>query len=209
MCQEQQIKSLSIQIDQLLEQDHDKVSLFHPDSKDIGLIDQNEAFKEQIKNLKDALFCNEEEKQNLQEEFQDKLKIINDLRMEIEDWKSTYEKVLQRNNYLENYTETFKDEAQRLMEENRNLTQDIEEKNTAIANLMNVINNKSQNINNLLEEIEHRDSDNNNLQKELQDLRAKCKSSTDILVREKMETMSSSATCKTRKSRVIEKNKRL
>ncbi|XP_037297635.1 uncharacterized protein PFB0765w-like [Manduca sexta] len=174
-----------------LRNDNIFVSLFHPDSKDIGLIDQNEAFKEQIKNLKDALFCNEEEKQNLQEEFQDKLKIINDLRMEIEDWKSTYEKVLQRNNYLENYTETFKDEAQRLMEENRNLTQDIEEKNTAIANLMNVINNKSQNINNLLEEIEHRDSDNNNLQKELQDLRAKCKSSTDILVREKMETMSS------------------
>lgn len=52
------------------------------------LIDEIESLKEQIKNLKDALFCSEEEKQNLQDEFQDKLKIINELRMEIEDWKS-------------------------------------------------------------------------------------------------------------------------
>lgn len=57
-------------------------------SQSLALIDEIESLKEQIKNLKDTLFCSEEEKQQLQEEFQDKLKLINELKMEIEDWKS-------------------------------------------------------------------------------------------------------------------------
>lgn len=63
----------------------------HEDSShSLVLIDEIESLKEQIKNLKDALFCSEEEKQQLQNEFQDKLKFVNELKMEIEDWKSKY-----------------------------------------------------------------------------------------------------------------------
>lgn len=58
------------------------------ENNSIALIDEVEAHKDQIKNLKNALFCNEEEKQNLQQQYQDQLQLINDLRVEIEDWKS-------------------------------------------------------------------------------------------------------------------------
>lgn len=54
----------------------------------VALIDEMNSLKEQIKNLQDALFCTEEENQQLQLEYQNKLNVINDLKMEIEDWKS-------------------------------------------------------------------------------------------------------------------------
>lgn len=51
-------------------------------------MDEIEALHDQLKNHKDALCCNEEEKQQLQEQFEEKLNVINELKMEIEDWKS-------------------------------------------------------------------------------------------------------------------------
>lgn len=68
----------------LLFQTHTRESETHS----IALIDEIESSKEQIKNLRDALFCNEEEKQDIQKQYQDHLALINDLRLEIEDWKS-------------------------------------------------------------------------------------------------------------------------
>lgn len=52
------------------------------------MIDEIESSKELIKNLKDALLCNEEEKQDLQKHYQHDLELINELKLEIEDWKS-------------------------------------------------------------------------------------------------------------------------
>lgn len=52
------------------------------------LLDEMESLRDEMKILKEALCCSEEEKQQLQEQFQDNLKLINDLKMEIEDWKS-------------------------------------------------------------------------------------------------------------------------
>lgn len=56
-------------------------------SRSIELLDNIEAQKEQIKNLKDAICCNEEEKQYLQEEYQKKLELINELKFDVEDLK--------------------------------------------------------------------------------------------------------------------------
>ncbi|KAL0894525.1 hypothetical protein ABMA27_013104 [Loxostege sticticalis] len=171
MCQEQQIKSLSVQIDRLLEHSHDKMQPNEDPSQSLALIDEIESLKEQIKNLKDTLFCSEEEKQQLQEEFQDKLKLINELKMEIEDWKSTYEKTAHRNNYLEKCADNFREEMHRLMEENGNLSQDLQEKSTAVENLINIINSKSQEVTQLKDDIERKDEAQKMLNNQLQKLK--------------------------------------
>lgn len=51
------------------------------------LLNEIESQKEQIRNLRQALMCNEEEKQVFQDNFQDKLQLINELKSEIENWK--------------------------------------------------------------------------------------------------------------------------
>lgn len=58
------------------------------DMHSVAFYDEIESTKEQIKNLKDALLCNEEEKQEIQKEYQEHLLLINNLRLEVEDWKS-------------------------------------------------------------------------------------------------------------------------
>lgn len=58
--------------------------------RSVELIEEIEYQKEQIKNLKDDLCCSEEEKQYLQQEFEKKLELINELKLDVEDWKSKY-----------------------------------------------------------------------------------------------------------------------
>ncbi|KAM3962807.1 uncharacterized protein ACR2FA_003191 [Aphomia sociella] len=168
MCQEQQIKSLSVQIDRLLEQDQDKIHTHDVTSNSLLLINELESSKDQIKSLKEALFCIEEEKENLQLDFQEKLEMINELRIEIEDWKTTYEKTIQHSNYIKN---NYDDEMQRLKEENLKLSQYMETKNEETNNLINVINYKSQQIDKLMEENEKRNNKNKNLYKQLNEIR--------------------------------------
>lgn len=69
------------------------MSMPDADMHSVALYDEIESSKEQIKNLKDALLCNEEEKQEIQKEYQDHLLLINNLRLEVEDWKSKYDYV--------------------------------------------------------------------------------------------------------------------
>ncbi|KAH9635053.1 hypothetical protein HF086_004407 [Spodoptera exigua] len=90
MCQEQQIKTLSLQIDKILEQDHTKPLPRDSENHTLSLMDEVQSCKEQVKNLRDALFCNEEEKQELQKHYQDQMELINKLKLEIEDWKCKY-----------------------------------------------------------------------------------------------------------------------
>ncbi|KAJ0181643.1 hypothetical protein K1T71_002365 [Dendrolimus kikuchii] len=191
MCQEQQINSLSLQIDRLLEQDQNKGFINERELDTIVLYDEIESLKEQIRNLKDALICNEEEKQQLQDEFRNNLQLINKLKLEIEDWKSTNEKTLQRNEHLEKYTESFQDEVHRLVEENRILSQDLEEKSTAIGNLINVINGKSQEVQRVTDELDKKNTENLELYRQLHNLRETYNSSFTSLENEKNQTIKS------------------
>lgn len=53
------------------------------DQASIALKDEVNSLKEQIKNLKDVCCCNGED-------FQTQLNLINDLKVEVEYWKSNY-----------------------------------------------------------------------------------------------------------------------
>ncbi|RVE54654.1 hypothetical protein evm_000775 [Chilo suppressalis] len=150
MCQEQQIKSLSGQIDRLLEQGHDKMLSAEDATNSLAVINEIESLKEKVNNLKDSLICSEDEKQQLLEQFQDKLRIINDLKMEIEDWKIT---------------------CQRLMDENKTLYQDAKEKSVAVENLRSIVDKRSQEIDLLMEELEKKDNEKRNISEQYQDLR--------------------------------------
>lgn len=54
------------------------------------LINEMETLKETVNSLQNVLFSSEEEKQLLQKQFENKLDLINTLRLEIEDWKSKF-----------------------------------------------------------------------------------------------------------------------
>lgn len=53
----------------------------------MAILDEIESLKDQITTLKDALHNSEDEKQQLQIQYQDQLQNVNDLKMEIEEWK--------------------------------------------------------------------------------------------------------------------------
>ncbi|XP_060805457.1 putative autophagy-related protein 11 [Amyelois transitella] len=209
MCQEQQIKSLSVQIDRLLEQETDKVKNYTINACIINLIliDEVESLKEQIKNLKDALLGSEEEKQNLSDEFQDNLKIIHNLRMEIEDWKSTYEKAMHRTNYLEDYAQHFEENINKLANENKQLSQDVKDKTAAVENLINVINNKSKEINTLLGEIEVKENENKDLLRQLNELRDIYECNISAAENEKKEVLESLSLAKRESEELMNKLK--
>ncbi|KAJ8726158.1 hypothetical protein PYW07_000856 [Mythimna separata] len=184
MCQEQQIKTLLHQIDELLDQDQGKVYTRAPETNELALLDEVESSREIIKNLKEALLCNEEEKQDLQKHYQRDLELINELKLEIEDWKSSYEKTLQRNDYLEQYNSS-------LVEESKHSLHEFDEKSKAVDNLMNVINNKSLEINKLMQDVEKEREQNKNLYKQLNELRDRFDSSRVSLENEKLEALQS------------------
>ncbi|XP_050685370.1 putative leucine-rich repeat-containing protein DDB_G0290503 isoform X2 [Leptidea sinapis] len=166
MCQEQQIKTLSNQIDQFLEQGHDAITSDET-ARSMELLNEIESQKEQIKNLKDALLCNEEEKRYLEDDFQNKLELINDLKVEIENWKEKYEKMVHANDYLEKCSDDFQDQVQHLQHQNQYLENDLVSKNTALNNLMDIVQNKSQEISNLTNQIEEKQIENSELYKEI------------------------------------------
>ncbi|CAB3248237.1 unnamed protein product [Arctia plantaginis] len=182
LCQGQQIKSLSIQIDRLLEQDQKTLSSQEAESTSLALIDEVESNRDQIKNLKDALFCNEEEKQGLQQRYQDQLKLITELRSELDDWKCAYEKTLQRNDYLEKYTES-------LLNETRVLTEDVKKKSEAVENLLKIVGNKSQEINKLIHDSEKSKKENKDLAKQINELQKSFNSNVVSLETEKVEAL--------------------
>lgn len=53
----------------------------------MAILDEIESLKDQITTLKDALHNSEDEKEQLQIQYQDQLQNVNDLKMEIEEWK--------------------------------------------------------------------------------------------------------------------------
>ena len=67
-----------------------KFQVFSRDTENqsLALLDELESSKEQIKTLKDALNSNEEEKNEMQKHYEHHLELINELKLEIEDWKS-------------------------------------------------------------------------------------------------------------------------
>lgn len=160
------------------------------------MLNEIATLKDEVKDLKDTIFCNEEEKDQLQEQFEEKLTYINNLKMEIEDWKSNkkksqlvgnsiklfsiyisyfivagkYEKLFEKNEYLEQCFEDSKDELNRLVNENKNLLFDIGEKTVAVENLMNVLTNKCEETDKLLEECDQRRSENYELREQLRDI---------------------------------------
>ncbi|CAG5056531.1 unnamed protein product [Parnassius apollo] len=190
MCQDQQIQSLLVQINKLLERNNDDV-LEGNELKMMGLINQIESQKEQIINLKDSLFHKEEEKKKLNEDFQENLVIINNLRLEIEDWKRVCEKTIQRNDYLEKLTEESQDEIKKLMDKNKSLIIDAENKAIAIENLMKVVGNKSLEINKLVGEIESTKQQKSDLIKQLNEIHQSYNDKIHILENERRIAMSS------------------
>ncbi|KAI5639673.1 hypothetical protein NE865_07920 [Phthorimaea operculella] len=204
MCQEQQIKSLSSQIDRIIDQDPDNIDKVY---KSATIINEIEALKDQIKILNNALYASEDEKQQLEDQFEDKLKLINELKMEIEEWKSQCEKTLQRNDYLEKYTESFRDEVRRLVEENKELSQEVDEKTTAVSNLLNVINNKSQEMNKLMHNIELEKEENKELKNQLQKAKDTYSISFEELDNEKKEVLKSLQLAKQESKELLDKVK--
>ncbi|CAK1603445.1 unnamed protein product [Parnassius mnemosyne] len=190
MCQDQQIQSLLVQINKFLERNNDDV-LEGNELKMMGLINQIESQKEQINNLKDSLFHKEEEKKKLDEDFQQKLVIINNLRLEIEDWKRVCEKTIQRNDYLEKLIEETQDEMKKLIDENKSLTIDVEDKAIAIENLMKVVSNKSLEINKLAEEVESTKQQKGDLIKQLNEIHQSYNDKIHTLENERKIAMSS------------------
>ncbi|KOB75912.1 Uncharacterized protein OBRU01_06635 [Operophtera brumata] len=173
----------------------------------IKIRDKINSLNEQITNLKDVCYCNDEEKQQMQGEFQTKLNLINDLKMQIEDWKSEYEKILQRNNYLEKYTDVCRDDVQKLIERNSLLTEDVEDKITALENLRTIINNKSMENNRLMEDIEKRNTENNNLYKQIETLQENYKRSFAALDIEKTQVIKSLQLARQESQELLEKVK--
>ncbi|XP_072936318.1 uncharacterized protein [Epargyreus clarus] len=203
MCQEQQIKSLSIQIDQLLEQD--RVPSNIDSTKTLELTDQIESLNQQIKNLKNALICDDEEKQQLQDEFTKKLELINELKMDIEDQKSHYENTIRNQHiYLEKYTKKYQDEIQMLKEENKSLSKEIRVKSGDIDKFISIINNKSQEINELMEELEHRKDENRELYLQLQNTTESLDKNISTLENEKKNALFSLQLARTDSQKLIE-----
>ncbi|OWR50971.1 hypothetical protein KGM_214092 [Danaus plexippus plexippus] len=191
MCQEQQIRSLSQQIDNFLEQEINKTPTSEEASRSIELLDNIEAQKEQIKNLKDAICCNEEEKQYLQEEYQKKLELINELKFDVEDLKGKYETAVQRNHYLEEYLEEFQDQISKLEDKNTQLNHDIDIKSKAIENLNTILSSKSQEVNNLMNEVDHKRSENKELFNKIIDMERNFSNSLTSLKNEQRVALSS------------------
>ncbi|KAI8427546.1 hypothetical protein MSG28_002059 [Choristoneura fumiferana] len=144
MCQEQQIKSLSSQIVELIQHEPQKSLPQEETSPSLILMDENQSLKEQIKNLQD-----------IEDEYQEKLFLINELKGEIEVWKNSFEKASEHNKYLEECIESYRDERQRLEKENKLLLQSVKDKTAAVENLMEVIAKKSLEINKSTDENEN------------------------------------------------------
>ncbi|CAH3843205.1 unnamed protein product [Pieris brassicae] len=157
-CQDQQIKSLSLQIDKFIEQGHEMIS--EDTSKSVELLNEIETQKEQINNLRQALLCNEEEKQVLQDNFEEKLELINELKLEIENWKEKSDKLLHSKICLEEYARDYQNQIQYLQNENQLLFKEIEGKNKALENFKEIIDSKAIEINSLTDVIEAKDSKN-------------------------------------------------
>ncbi|KAI8427544.1 hypothetical protein MSG28_002059 [Choristoneura fumiferana] len=113
-------------------------------SPSLILMDENQSLKEQIKNLQD-----------IEDEYQEKLFLINELKGEIEVWKNSFEKASEHNKYLEECIESYRDERQRLEKENKLLLQSVKDKTAAVENLMEVIAKKSLEINKSTDENEN------------------------------------------------------
>lgn len=64
----------------------------------------------------------------------------------------TNDRLLKRNDHLENYTENFQEELRQLIEENRTLSIDVEEKTIAIGNLLDILNGKSHELERVMDE---------------------------------------------------------
>ncbi|XP_059059330.1 repetitive organellar protein-like isoform X2 [Achroia grisella] len=202
MCQEQQIKSLQVQVDKLLEQDNDKTNERDVTSHSLLLMDEIELLKEHIKNLKDALFCNEEEKQSLQFEFEDKLKIINELRMDIEDWKTTYEKTIQHNDYMKN---NYEDEILRLKEENQKLMKNVELRDAETNNFVDIIEKKSQQIEKLMEENKQKNDENIELFNKINEIQDIYDNHIKLIETEKKQAVESFLLAKQESKELIDK----
>lgn len=80
---------------------------------------------------------------------------------------------------------------QQLLEENRNLSHEVDEKTRAVGNLMNVIQNKSQELNRLMEEIENKEKENEDLCKHLHDIQNSFDNGVMELLNEKEQALSS------------------
>lgn len=85
---------------------------------------------------------------------------------------------------MEQYTDNFREEVHKLIEENK-------DKTTAVANLINVLNNKSQEVNNLREEAEQKSKENDELRKQLQEIRQTFSSNILNLENQKQDALSS------------------
>lgn len=101
---------------------------------------------------------------------------------------------------MEKYTE-------RLIEENSRLSQDVEEKSTAVENLMKIINNKSQEINKLVHEMEKKKYETTDLCRQLNDLRERFDLSLMSSESEKLDAIKSLQIARQESQELLEKVK--
>lgn len=101
---------------------------------------------------------------------------------------------------MEKYNESLLEEAGRI-------SQDLEEKSSAVNNLINMVKTKSLSINKLMQEGEKEREQNKNLSKQLNELRDKFDSSLTSLENEKMEALQSLQVARQESQELLDKVK--
>lgn len=108
---------------------------------------------------------------------------------------------------MEKYNNSFRDEVQKLTEENRSLSQDMEDKQQAIDNLINVLKNKSQEIDTLMEGMEQKSKENSDLYTEIRNLHDSYSRNLTALGSEKSHALQSLQISKKESHDLLEKVK--
>lgn len=188
LCQEQQIKSMSDQINRLLENDNNTPEEQSPHQ--IFLLNEIKTLKGDIDKLKNIIIVNEKDKQELQGKLEEKVQCIDSLTTELENLKGTA--VRDENPIdLQKDLDQLKNETDKLKDVNFNLTLESNEKTKAMDNLMGIINNKSAEINKLIEQNEQQKSVNDSLNRQLKSIEHEFNIKVSELEADKQDTLSS------------------
>ncbi|XP_045535859.1 cytadherence high molecular weight protein 2 [Papilio machaon] len=180
MCQDQQIDTLTVEINKFLRKNKDNAereSQYEVEE----LIQQINLLKQEVKNLKDTLYYKEEESNQIKNEFHEKLMIGN---LEIEKWKELNEKMNKRNEKLETLMFELQDCVKNLTNENQELLNERKD-------LKDELINKCLETKSLMMEADSIRQENSNLVNQLQEMNQLFNDKIQELESEKKEALNS------------------
>ncbi|KPI94008.1 hypothetical protein RR46_13173 [Papilio xuthus] len=180
MCQDQQIETLTIEINKFLRNNKDNAERECQHEVE-EFIQQINSLKQEVKNLKDTLYYKEEENNHLKNEFHEKLMMDN---LEIEKWKEINEKMIERNEKLETLIDELQDCIKNLTNENQEL---LNEKKDLKDELVN----KCLESKSLMMEADSIKQENSNLSNQLQEMNQLFNDKIQELESEKKEALNS------------------